>query len=86
MPVLIGGQTYSTNVEVARELGVNPVTLWRWRKKGAIPAGLRSRTGQVLFAPDEVALIRGYANKLEPIDLGSTRQLGLFVRTREEEQ
>ncbi len=86
MPVLIGGQSYSTNVEVARELGVNPVTLWRWRKKGAIPAGLRARTRQVLFTPGEVALIHEYANKLEPIELGSTHQLGLFVRGREEKQ
>jgi transposase-like protein len=86
MPVLIDGQEYRTNAEVTRELGINPVTLWRWRKKGAIPAGLRFRTRQVLFTPDEVARIRDYANKLEPIELGSTRQLGLFIRSREEEQ
>ena len=86
MPVLIRGQNYSTNTEVAKELGISPVTLWRWRKKGVIPAGLRSRTGQVLFTQDEVVMIRNYFNKLEPIELGSIRQLGLFGRTREEEQ
>ena len=77
---------FLTPDEVAGLLRKDLSTLWRWRKKGAIPAGLRSRTGQVLFTPDEVVLIRNYFNKLEPIELGSVRQLGLFRRMREEEQ
>jgi DNA-binding transcriptional MerR regulator len=81
MPVLISGQNYSTKDEVAKDLGINPVTLWRWRKKGAIPTGLRSRNRQVLFSPDEVTQILEYANKLEPIELGGIRQLGLFPKT-----
>jgi len=81
MPVAINGQNYSTKDEVAKDLGINPVTLWRWRKKGAIPTGLRSRKGKVLFSPDEVTQIRDYANKLEPIELGGMRQLGLFSKT-----
>jgi DNA-binding transcriptional MerR regulator len=85
MPILISGQTYTTNAEVAKELGINTVTLWRWRRKGVIPAGLRSRSGQVLFTPEEVILIRNFFNKLAPIDLGGVRQLRLFRANREEQ-
>ena len=85
MPVAINGQNYNTKDEVAKDLGINPVTLWRWRKKGAIPAGFRSRDGKVLFSPQEVTQILEYANKLEPIELGGTRQLGLFPKTRKGE-
>jgi hypothetical protein len=39
----------------------------------------------VLFTVEEVAVIREYANKLEPIEFGGTRQLGLFMNARREE-
>jgi excisionase family DNA binding protein len=84
MPVQVGETTYLTNNEVSEELGVSRQTLWRWREKGRIPAGVRYRTRQVLFTADEVAAIREYANKLEPIEFGGTRQLGLFGRTSNE--
>lgn len=84
MPVLIGGQKYFTNNEVSEQLSVSRQTLWRWREKGRIPPGVRYRTRQVLFTEEEVAAIRAYANKLEPIQLGGTRQLGLFSRIRPE--
>jgi len=86
MPVEINGRQYSTSSEVAEELKVNPVTLWRWRRKGVIPTGLRSRNRQVLFTPEEVAQIREYSTKLVPVELGSARQLGLFSRSKEETQ
>jgi excisionase family DNA binding protein len=81
MPVKVEGQEYITNSEVSDELGVSRQTLWRWREKGNIPAGLRYRTRQVLFKRDEVEAIRQFANRLEPIELGSGgggRQLALF--------
>jgi len=84
MPVQVGGVTYLTNNEVSEELGVSRQTLWRWREKGRIPAGVRYRTRQVLFTADEVAAIREYANKLVPIEFGGTRQLGLFGRATNE--
>jgi len=84
MPVQVGGLTYYTNNEVSEELGVSRQTLWRWREKGRIPSGVRYRTRQVLFTADEVAAIREYSNKLVPIELGGTRQLGLFGRPRSE--
>ena len=84
MPVQIGGAAYLTNNEVSEDLGVSRQTLWRWREKGRIPAGVRYRTRQVLFTAEEVAAIREYANKLEPIKFGGTRQLGLFARVRNE--
>jgi excisionase family DNA binding protein len=86
MPVQVGGLTYYTNNEVSEELNVSRQTLWRWREKGRIPAGVRYRTRQVLFTAEEVAAIRKYANKLVPIEFGGgTRQLGLFGRVRNEE-
>ena len=71
MSIRIGGQTFYTNNEVSRDLGVSRQTLWRWRDKGKIPVGVRYRTRQVLFTEEEVATIRDYANHLEPIELGS---------------
>ena len=85
MPVQVGELTYYTNNEVSEQLGVSRQTLWRWREKGRIPAGVRYRTRQVLFTVEEVVAIREYANKLEPIEFGGTRQLGLFRRARTEE-
>jgi hypothetical protein len=38
----------------------------------------------VLFTGEEFELIREYAEKLEPIELGGTRQLGLFGNSRAE--
>lgn len=84
MPVQVGALKYYTNNEVSEALRVSRQTLWRWREKGKIPAGVRYRTRQVLFTPDEVEVIREHANKLEPIEFGGTRQLGLFGRTRSE--
>jgi hypothetical protein len=78
MPVTIAGRTYYSNAEVADELKVTRQTLWRWRDKGEIPAGLRSRSRQVLFTENEVELIKDYANRLEPIELGGPQQMGLF--------
>ena len=89
MPRIIEGQEYYTNSEVADHLKVSRQTLWRWREKGTIPAGLRYRTRQVLFSSDEVEAIRQFANKLEPIELGGSgtgRQLGLFGRRSRQEE
>lgn len=88
MPVKIQGEQYYTNAEVADELKVSRQTLWRWRDKGSIPVGWKYRTRQVLFTAEEVEAIRQFANRLEPIELGSgaVRQLGLFGgRSRREE-
>jgi hypothetical protein len=88
MPVEIQGEQYYTNSEVADELKVSRQTLWRWRDKRSIPAGMRYRTRQVLFTAGEVEEIRQFANRLEPIELGSgpARQLGLFSRRSRQEE
>lgn len=88
MPVEIQGEQYYTNAEVSDQLKVSRQTLWRWREKGSIPAGLRYRTRQVLFTAEEVEAIRQFANHLEPIELGSgtVRQLGLFARRSRQEE
>ena len=88
MPVQIDGVEYFTHNEVSEELAVSRQTLWRWREKGQIPPGLRYRTRQVLFKREEVEVIRQFANRLEPIELGigGVKQLGLFPRTPAKEQ
>ncbi len=88
MPVQIQGEQYYTNSEVADELKVSRQTLWRWRDKQRIPVGMRYRTRQVLFTAGEVEEIRQFANRLEPIELGSgaVRQLGLFSRRPRQEE
>ena len=75
----IGGRSYYSHSEVADELQVSRQTLWRWREKGKIPTGLRSRSGQVLFTDEEAQMIRDFADRLEPIELGTTAsQMRLF--------
>jgi excisionase family DNA binding protein len=88
MPVEIQGEQYYTNSEVSDQLNVSRQTLWRWREKGSIPAGMRYRTRQVLFTAEEVDAIREFANRLEPIEFGggSVRQLGLFSRRPRQEE
>jgi len=89
MPVTIEGEKYYTNSEVSDQLKVSRQTLWRWREKRSIPAGLRYRTRQVLFTAEEVEAIQQFANKLEPIELGGSgtgRQLGLFGRRSRQEE
>ncbi len=67
---------------MAEELKVSRQTLWRWRDQGKIPTGMRYRSGQVLFTEQEVELIREYANRMEPIELGGPQQMGLFNHKR----
>jgi predicted DNA-binding transcriptional regulator AlpA len=88
MPVQIDGKAYYTHSEVSEELAVSRQTLWRWREKGQIPPGLRYRTRQVLFNSEEVEAIRQFANRLEPIELGTggSKQIGLFPRTMPKDQ
>jgi excisionase family DNA binding protein len=88
MPVKIEGEEYYTNSEVSDQLKVSRQTLWRWREKGSIPAGLRYRTRQVLFTAQEVEEIRQFANRLEPIEFGggTVKQMGLFGRKSREEE
>lgn len=88
MPVEIQGEQYYTNSEVSDQLKVSRQTLWRWREKGSIPTGLRYRTRQVLFTAEEVEAIRHFANRLEPIELGTgtVRQMGLFGRKARQEE
>ena len=53
--------------------------------RAASPSGRPSASQPMLFTADEVAAIRESSNKLVPIELGGTRQLGLFGRPRSEE-
>jgi predicted DNA-binding transcriptional regulator AlpA len=77
VPVQISGQSFFLAKEVAQALGVSRQTLWRWRQEGCIPAGSRFRDRQVVFTESEFALIREYAQRLEPAAT-SPEQLKLF--------
>ena len=77
--VQIEGVEYLTLTEVLQEMQITRQTLWRWRREGRIPQGQRFRGSQLLFNDQEVAAIRRYAHRIEPIALsGSERQLTLF--------
>ena len=78
MPVDVNGTTYFTQSEVAEEIGVTRQTVWRWCKDGKVPPGRRYRSKEQVFTPEELEEIRGYANRLEPIDVSPRDQLGLF--------
>lgn len=70
MVIEIDGTKYATLADVSRDLDIARQTLWRWRKAGKIPAGLRYRGYQVVFTSQEVAAIREFAYRLEPAEPG----------------
>ena len=78
MSIQINGILYLTASDVVEQIDVTRQTLWRWRQEGRIPMGHRYRNRLVVFTPDEVAAIKEYANRLEPIDDSGHRQLDLF--------
>ena len=76
----VEGVLYLTLAEVQEQMQVTRQTLWRWRREGVIPQGRRFRDRQVLFSEEEAALIRGHANRIEPITPGISRdQMSLFA-------
>ncbi len=84
MPILIENTEFFTVCEVANELGISRQTLWRWRKHGDVPAGRRYRRGrQIVFSQEDIAIIRDYANRLEPAETGFYHQLPLFGYARD---
>ena len=81
MPIEIEGVQYLTRTEVLDEVAVTRQTLWRWQREGKVPAGFRYRGRQVVFGPGDVAAIRDFAHRLEPIANGGGAQLRLFDGT-----
>ncbi len=77
-PVEVDGIRYLTATEVLADLQVRRQTPWRWRQEGKVPAGHKFRSRQVGFNPEEAAMIREYANRIDPIETGSPARLGLF--------
>ena len=67
MAIEIDGRTYFPAAEVARSVGVSRQTLWRWRQAGKVPAGRRFRDRQIVYTPDELDQIQGFAARLEPV-------------------
>jgi hypothetical protein len=78
MPLEVDGTRYLTASDVLEELKITRQTLWRWRQEGKVPLGRRYRNKKILFSLGDLEAIRTYANRVEPIERTSERQLGLF--------
>ena len=78
MPVTIEGNEYYTAVEILKKVRISRTTLWRWRSEGKIPAGRLYRGGTIVFTAEEFAVIRAFANRLEPVQGVNRDQLNLF--------
>jgi DNA-binding transcriptional MerR regulator len=51
--------------EVAKQIGVAPITLRRWLRAGKIPEVSRNRNGWRVFSSRDVAKIKHFANRRE---------------------
>jgi predicted DNA-binding transcriptional regulator AlpA len=79
MSVVIEGTTYYSVAEIAKDLGVSRSTFWRWRAlSDELPSGRRYRGKLVVFTQEEVQAIRGFANRLEPVQRTNRAQMKLF--------
>ena len=79
--MLIEGTEYFSAAEIAKKLGISRSTFWRWRglSEENLRVGRRYRGGKmVLFTEEEVEAIRGFANRLEPVQRASRDQMKLF--------
>ncbi len=79
LPVLLNEISYLTLNELADELDISRQTLWRWRREGKVPPGLRDRRNRALFGAEDAELVREFANQLEPAVPPSAGQLKLFT-------
>jgi len=50
-----------TRSQLAREVGVDRVTIWRWEAAGLIPLPDRPNTRRAIFNPAAVAAVRAFA-------------------------
>jgi len=50
-----------TRSALAREVGVDRVTLWRWESAGLIPTAERPNCRRAVFSPAAVAAVRAFA-------------------------
>ena len=63
--LLLRGVEFYTTEEIAEVAGVSRVTVWRWRKAGLIPQGLRYRGRERLYTLGEAEAIYQHAHRLE---------------------
>jgi hypothetical protein len=50
-----------TRSQLARDIGVDRATLWRWEASGQIPAAERINQTRSGYTPEAVVAIRAYA-------------------------
>jgi predicted DNA-binding transcriptional regulator AlpA len=80
MPLLIDGIEYYSMAEVVAAARVSRATFWRWRTAGQVPSGNLLRGKRVVFTSAELAAIRSFALRVEPISSEPKEQLPLFGR------
>ena len=78
MPIEINNVEYLFATEVAEIIGITRQTLWRWRRDGSVPSGIRYRGRQVLYTREELEDIRQFSERLEPLESGKNDQMSLF--------
>ena len=53
-------------IEVARDVGISPITLRRWLLSGKVPEVPRDRNGWRIFSNKDVQKIRAFATRKTP--------------------
>jgi len=67
MPIKANGVRYLAVTDLLKEVDATRQAIWQWRQERKVPAGHWYRSQQVIFSPEEVGVIRKYANRIEPI-------------------
>jgi hypothetical protein len=61
-----------TRAEIAKRIGVKPLTIYRWEKRGISPVSPRRvlRTNELVYTEEDVATFQDWMNKTEPAIIG----------------
>ena len=65
MPRQINGQTYYETSEICRIVGISRATLFRWLRRGVLPAVSKDRRGWRLYTEDALRRIKNEANRID---------------------
>jgi predicted site-specific integrase-resolvase len=61
-----------TRAEVAGRIGVRPITIYRWEKRGISPVTPRRvlRTNELIYSEEDVAALEAWMHRTEPAKIG----------------